>query len=141
MASATLREMLNDSVHVVSTPRAIVSCGLGHLTETYRNVARAAKVYCSLASFAIVFSVAVVVVVSFIVLGHEVVRCCARVSRIVESTTSDVAQYCFRCCSGDRVAFPCVPVTLVQSIADITCSPALPCRKRALPRPGLGPAS
>ena len=128
---ASLRET-SDSVHVVSPPMASVSCGLGHLTETYRNVARAAKVYCSLACIAIVFSVAVVVVVSFIVLGHEMVRCCARVSRIVESTTSDIAQCCFHCCSGDRVANPCVPVTPVQSIADSTCSPALPFGKRAL---------
>ena len=62
---ANLRERLCDSVHVVNGPMVSVSCGLGHLTETYRNVARVAKVYCSLASIAIVFSVAVVVVVSY----------------------------------------------------------------------------
>ena len=72
-----------------------------------------------------------VVVVSFIVLGYKVVRFYARVSHIVESATFDVAQSCFRCRSRDRVATPCVPVTPEQSIADSTCSLAVPGGKRA----------
>ena len=129
---ATLREMLCDSVHVVNGPMASVSCGLGHLTETYRNVARVATVYHSLARIAIVFSVAVVVVVSFVGFAHVMVRCYARVSRIVESATADVAQSCLRCCYCVPVPTPCVPATPVQSIADSTCPPASPGAKRAL---------
>ena len=81
-------------------------------------------------------SVAVVVVVSFIVLGNEVVRRCARVSRQwrVQSLTLHsvvfviVPVIVYSLQSGT----PCVPATPVQLIADSTCSLAVPGGKRAL---------
>ena len=92
---AILRKMLCDRVHVMNTAMASVSCGLGHLNKTYRNVARVEAVYCSVARIAIVLSVAAVVVMSFGVFGHEVARCYAHVSRILESATSDVHSLVF----------------------------------------------
>ena len=44
---------------------------------------------------------------------------------LVQSATSGVV----RCGFYDHVATPWVPDTPVQSIADSTCSPALPCVK------------
>ena len=52
-----------------------VSCGLRHLIEGHGSVARIVITCCNVAMIAIVCSAAVVAIVHFIDIAHEVVRC------------------------------------------------------------------